>query len=372
MSLSLLLTADVHLGLKFSEYPAIQSELTQARFETLKKLVDLANARNCDLFVVAGDLFDHHRVADKDIVLCKQLLAEFQGKACLVLPGNHDFYAPDNRLWTKFKQLPGDRVIVLEEKKMYPLRHYDLDACIYAAPCDAKRSKTNSTDWVATADKDETVKHHIGIAHGSLNGVSPDPEGNYFPMSESVLANSGMHLWLMGHTDRLQYPATVGLSNMVFYPGTHEPNGLNCTHEGKAWLLNLDDENKITAESIACGKYRFVDETADITGYADMEALIQKFGDASAQTTILRLVLRGSLPKSDFDKSNDFETALKKNLFYVEVDLSGLQPEITEEMIDAEFTKDSFPFRLLKTMAKDPADRRALQLAYDLIKEVKK
>lgn len=96
MSLKLLLTADVHLGLKFSNYPEVQQELSEARFNTLKNVVELANEQKYDLFVVAGDLFDHQRVSERDIVNTAQIINEFQGKLVVVLPGNHDFIIPNN------------------------------------------------------------------------------------------------------------------------------------------------------------------------------------------------------------------------------------------------------------------------------------
>lgn len=372
MSLKIFLTADVHLGLKFSGYPTIQKELAEARFETLQSMIKTANDNQCNLFVIAGDLFDHHRVSDVDVERCKNILNEFQGTACLVLPGNHDFFVPGNSLWTRFTQALGDRVLLLDKKEKLNMKsHYGLDVCVYPAPCHAKHSASNNTDWVAAEVKDPSIRFHIGIAHGSMKGVSPDQKGEYFPMDEDVLAHSGLHVWLMGHTDRMQYPASVQPSSKVFYPGTHEPNGFDCTHEGMAWILTLDEERKIHAESIVCGQYAFVIESVQVTSIEDFEPLLAKYSDHGAQKTVLRVLMSGSIPKDDFPKIGDFEKRLQKLVVYTEIDASQLRSEITEEVIRAEFTAGSFPFRLLSKLSEDAADKKALQIAYDLITGVK-
>ncbi|MBW2122557.1 MAG: metallophosphoesterase, partial [Deltaproteobacteria bacterium] len=62
----------------------------EARFDALKRCVDIANEEACDLFVVGGDLFDRVSVAKRETQRAASILAEFQGKLVAVLPGNHD------------------------------------------------------------------------------------------------------------------------------------------------------------------------------------------------------------------------------------------------------------------------------------------
>jgi hypothetical protein len=52
MSLRILATADLHLGMRFGGYPPpLQAGLSEARFTALEKLVALGNARECRLIV---------------------------------------------------------------------------------------------------------------------------------------------------------------------------------------------------------------------------------------------------------------------------------------------------------------------------------
>ena len=69
MALKIFLTADIHLGMKFASYPEVQSVLSEARFTTLAHCVSIANKEECDLFIVAGDLFDRVSVSDREPLL---------------------------------------------------------------------------------------------------------------------------------------------------------------------------------------------------------------------------------------------------------------------------------------------------------------
>ena len=128
-------TADLHLGMKFAGYPAIQNELINARYETLEKMVEIANREKCELFVIAGDLFDRVTMKPAEIKRAVTILNEFSGDMVLVLPGNHDFYTGDSSLWKEFSKYAGDRVLVLNELKVYDLREHHLDAAIFPGTC---------------------------------------------------------------------------------------------------------------------------------------------------------------------------------------------------------------------------------------------
>ncbi len=53
-------------------------------------------------------------------------------------------------------------------------------------------------------------------------------------------------------------------------------------------------------------------------------------------------------------------------------DDSTVAVEITPDVIDREFTQDSFPHRLLTELARSDEDAQALQIGYEMIQEVKK
>jgi len=134
--MKIFLTSDVHLGMKFAGYPDIQEQLVKARFDALRRCIEEANKHNCDAFIIAGDLFDRVSIAKKDIEKATAILGEFEGKLTAVLPGNHDYVTPGQEgLWSTFQNYSDNSVLVLDECKIYTLKHFDLDCNLYVAPC---------------------------------------------------------------------------------------------------------------------------------------------------------------------------------------------------------------------------------------------
>ena len=94
MLLRMLHTADLHLGMRFTRgyTDAVQQNLIDARFECLERLVSLSNEKKCDLFVVAGDMFDRVKTAQANILRALKALEELETALAVVLPGNHDYF----------------------------------------------------------------------------------------------------------------------------------------------------------------------------------------------------------------------------------------------------------------------------------------
>jgi DNA repair exonuclease SbcCD nuclease subunit len=362
------LTSDVHLAMKFAGYPSVQGKLIEARFDALKRCVDTANERECDLFVVGGDLFDRVSVAKGDIKRAADMLGDFQGRLVAVLPGNHDFITdrPDD-LWAIFQGFVSNHVLVLQSKKIYPLKAYDLDANLYAAPCEAKHSAQNNVGWIREIEKEKDVALNIGVAHGSLEGLSPDFNKDYYPMTEAELLACGLDLWLMGHT-HIPYPTVAGLKSKIFYPGIPEPDGFDCDHEGKGLLIEISRDKQIKSNFVDTGVYRFSHEEAEIDSWNDAEKFLTKYSDLKHRNTLLKLKMRGRLPEDEYESLRTFREALGKSLCFFQFDSTEVTIKITPDVIDREFTEHSFPYRLLKGLA-ETEDFEALQVAYELIQE---
>ncbi len=368
MPLKILHTSDVHLGMKYANYPDAQ-KLSEARFETLDKLVKMANNESCDLFVIAGDLFHLASVPKGQIYKAAEILKEFNGKLVLVLPGNHDFLSVDKMdLWGIFKDKAGDNLLLLEKKEIYDLRRYDLDINLYPAPCASKHSEINCIGWIKDAPKDNNVKYHIGIAHGSLEGFSPDFDRKYYPMTVSELMECGLDLWLMGHT-HIPYPEKTGEEDNIFYPSTPEPDGFDCGHEGGGWLLEISDDKKIRPQFLKTGAYHFLHEEALVNEASDIERLKTQYSSGYSKK-LLKLKLKGRLQKDDYKRLSELKEYLDSQLFYLQFDSSEVSEKVTLDDINRTFTEGSFPYLLLTRLAEGD-DIEALQIAHDLLLEQK-
>ena len=373
MALRILHTADLHLGMKFTgRYPPeVRERLVKVRFETLGNLVETANAEKVELFIIAGDLFHDQNVARRDIRAAAEALGRFTGRVVLVLPGNHDFLQEgESPLWDRFLETTGDRVLLLSEPRPYPLADFELPVVIYPGPCTAKHSTANAIGWIESGPRD-IDNWHIGVAHGCLEGVSPDFHGDYYPMTQEELRQAGLDFWLMGHTHIRVPDANQGQQSRVLFPATPEPDGFDCRHPGHAWLIELNDDRSLSYRSLVTGHYRFSVQEVNVSSEDDLQSLRARFRQLSPEQDLVKLTLKGRLPGELFAQQGALLEELKDTVLHLEPDFTELFRRITSEDVDREFTEGSFPHRLLTRLVLAGGDPRVLQWAYDLIQEVR-
>ena len=369
MSIKIFHVADLHIGMKFNSYPTYVSEVLQkARIESLEKLIETANLQQCDLFVIAGDLFNGISGIDKKTISkVMSALEGFAGKCVAVLPGNHDYDNGMIDLWTDFKK-KNDKIVLLNESYPYSLEKYGLNTMLYPAPCQTKHSSENNISWIKDYKVDDEFIN-IGIAHGSLAGLSPDLKNEYYTMTESELLKIPVDAWLLGHT-HITYPNKQTISdNKIFNPGTPEPDGLDCLHSGSAWLISVSDEKKVKGELITTGLYRFIDQVFNIESKNDLIKLENDIIQTNADKTIARISLDGRVTEDLYQEAVEILDRIEKSILYLRRDVSAFGIKITKEKIHKEFSEGSFPQLLLMELTDD---ENALQLAYEFIMGVKK
>jgi len=362
-------TADLHIGMKFNSYPEDVKQLLQkARIEVIENMVKLANDENCNIFVVAGDLFDRINGIDKKTISkTVSALEQFQGDCVIVLPGNHDYDNGMVDLWTNFNKETTDKILYINEEVPYSLNDYGINAIIYPAPCHQKHSNENNLGWIKEEDIDKNYIN-IGVGHGAIIGLSPDLDSTYYNMSLDELENTMMDMWLLGHT-HVVYPFQENVvSERIFNSGTPEPDGLDCKHQGSAWVIDLDDNKGIKAKSVITGRYRFIDRKYDVNDRDDLEDIMKDIIDDNSKHTIARINVSGRVEEDTYNYRQDIFQNISKEILYLIIEDNDLGIKITTEKIHKEFSDGSFPQQLLLSLSDD---EDTLQLAYELIMEVK-
>ena len=365
-------TGDLHLGMKFANYPDVAEELSAARYTALEKIVFIGSEKNCDLLVVAGDLFDRVNVSKKEIMRAAGILNDFKGKGVCILPGNHDYFAgKGSTLWSVFREETGGNVLFLGQKKPYSLRHLDLDCLILPGPCESKHSPLHALSWISAGDAPEHHAVTVGIVHGSVEGVSPDFDDQYYPMKLGFFDDLPASLWIAGHTHQAQEHKLKNCT--VVFPGTPEPDGFDFTRKGTASCIEIDGSGTVVVEQVETGGYLFKRETREIAGLEDLDAVLKGTEDencADVKKTLLKLALKGRVAPETFEGINRLRRRLSEAFFYSEVDDTSLSLKITREMVEKEFSRGSFPYLLLMELL-DGGDSEALHTAYDLLLEAR-
>ena len=371
MSLKIFHTSDLHIGMKFMHYPDdLRDSLIEARFKCLETMVKQANDHGCQLFVVAGDLFEKQNISKRDIIRVKSILTGFAGGTVCLLPGNHDYINDSTDLWHTFEQDLPDNILILKEEKPYYLREKDHDITLYPAPCHAKHSVDNNLAWMSDITTSPDNGYRIGIAHGALEGISPDLSGQYYSMSLNELNFLPIHLWLLGHT-HLPYPADEQTTaTKCFNAGTPEPDGMDCRHRGTAWLIKVSDEQVIEARQLNTGIYRFIDNAETLTDEASLQRVSEKYLTQEAGSVLLRLTLDGYVSDEIFESRHNVYRHMEEKLAYLKVLDQSLRVKFSTERIRSQFTEGSLPAVLLQELVASHGEDTA-HLAYELIREVK-
>ena len=375
--IKLFVTGDVHLGKKYDRYPQIRDILIRSRFDCLRDMVMRAEAECCDLFAVTGDLFDSiNTVKTGDVKKAAGILSEFNGTV-LILPGNHDYYTGDEKVWKDFENaLAGldHNMIILNEFREYPFDIGDDRVVFYPAYCQSKHSKENNLEWIRNAAMDPEAIN-IGIAHGALKGLAPDIKEEYFPMSESELLAMPADVWLLGHT-HIPYPKDLETDRditgyRIFNPGTHEQTDLSNNTEGCCFIISVEKRRgtaKVSARKYVSGKIRYYDLAIKLQGNQEgslTDSLRTAVGNIP-ERSVVRAGLSGTVSRQDYaDRQMIYRELLSGFLSY-EVNDSELSEEITVERIQNEFADTSFAAGLLEQFLEKPAE---LQMVYQLLQE---
>ncbi len=368
-------TADNHIGLRFTSRPYpedLKKNLVEERFLALERAVEAANQREADLLVIAGDLFENTRVPLTAIRRTADILNGFAGMNVVVLPGNHDFYEPGNEaLWGRFSEaMEENRLTLLNKPEPLTLPVGEVEVVFYPGPCTSKHSTANAIGWIEGHPKDAAAIN-IGVAHGSIAGVSPDKDEKYYPMTPENLRKASVDFWLLGHT-HLRYPVEPRTEGALFYiPSTHTPDGFDCDHEGFVWCLEVGPDKRVVAESVRTGAFRFYEWQRTVDSMLSFEELKKEISALDPESTLLKLVLSGRLSEEEIGLLGEYVRGIAGHFLYAEVSHENVALNINREYIDANFSRESLPHRLLSAFSAKPEDNLVLQLAHELIKEAR-
>lgn len=373
-------TGDNHIGKTYSKYPEVKDILIQSRFDSLRNMVIKAEEVGCGLFIITGDLFDNtFKIKVSDVKKVVDILSMFSGDV-IVLPGNHDYYAGDEKVWKDFEKslLNVDHNITLiKEFKTYNFEVGEEKVVIYPAFCQSKLSETNNLDWIKNSKIQESGVINIGIAHGALQGVTPDIKEEYFLMSEAELVGIPVDIWLLGHT-HIPYPNvlkededTIGYK--VFNAGTHEQTDISNNTEGNGFIITIEKNgniSKIMARKFVSGHVRYFDIKLAVNPNSD-DALAKALNEAISgidDYSIVKITISGSVKHEEYmNKENIYKECLGRFLTYKKND-NELSEEITVDKIRDEFAETSFAAKFMEGLITNPTE---LQMAYQLIQECK-
>jgi DNA repair exonuclease SbcCD nuclease subunit len=373
--LKIFMTGDNHIGLKYAKYGEKAAFLAEKRISAFRDMVKKANEEECGLFVITGDLFENiSGIAKRDIASLLNILSEFNGTVA-VLPGNHDYYDEDAKVWKDFKAASDSchNILILNEYRPYSVLAGDDEVVIYPAFCTSKHSKPgeNNLDWV----KDENIlpdeTYRIGIAHGAVEGETIDSEGRYFLMTRKELEAIPVDAWLIGHT-HVPFPNNLAKEfsacDKIFNAGSHVQPDVATNTEGSCFIIEISKDKKVKAKKFLSGNIRFYRPEIKVSAGNMEEILERELSEFNSESVIDGMVISGTADKDEYeDRREIIENALAR-FVSGSYDDSALSRLISKELIDSEFAETSLSAAVLSALLEEPKEA---QLVYELLGELK-
>ncbi len=371
--LKIFLTGDTHVGLKYAGHEQ-SATLVEARLAAFDRMVRMANDEDCDLFVIAGDLFENtYSIAKRDVARVFTALSGFHGTVA-VLPGNHDYYDRDVKVWQTVRDIvtPLDNVVLLTEYRPYPLTVGKKEIVLYPALCTSLHSQAgqNNLGWIKEQAWEDDGAYRLGVAHGAVEGETVDREGQYFLMSRRELESIPVDAWLIGHT-HVPFPSLptelTATSEQIFNAGTHVQTDVACHTEGACVIVEIADDRSLRAKRVVTGDLRFVRLLLTLSA-GTMEQTIHGAVASLDDRTVVDLVLRGAVSAAEYEnRAAILETALSRFIEGTYND-HALTRLISQDLIDTEFPETSFAAGLLSSLLSEPKEA---QLMYELLQDLK-
>ena len=346
MGLKILHSADWHLDSPFLGFTEQQRQfLREAQRKIPGKVAELCRREDCDMVLLAGDLFDGEASRESLDLLKREL--ENCGVPVLIAPGNHDFCG-DGSPWRE-DRWPENVFVFTEGLESVTIQ--GLDCRIYGAAFQSMDCPSLLEGFRAQGDE----KYCVAVLHGDpLQRNSP-----YNPITNAQVRNSSLDYLALGHVHK------AGLfrsgETLCAWPGCPMGRGWDETGEKGVCIVTLDQEAQVQTKSLYLP--RFFDLEAEVNDNAAeaVEALLP----AVPGEDFYRITLTGNGPV-------DLEALKTEFSEYPNLELRDRTEPPVEVWADAD--QDSLEgiyFGMLrKAMEDSPENARRIQLAAEISRKL--
>lgn len=240
-------SADIHLDAPFAGRTA--QEAAYLRRELLAvpgKLAELCLARQCDLVLLCGDLFDGPYSQESYRALVDAM--ERMAVPVFVSPGNHDHLGLESpwerEIWPK-------NVHIFKKERVESVELPNLNCRVYGAGYQAMDCP-GVLDGFAAAGAE---KYHVAMLHADPT----QPATPYCPMTSEQVRESGLQYLALGHVHKAG--SFRAGETLCAWPGCPMGRGYDETGEKGALIVELGET--ASAEFVPLNTPRFYDLQSD-------------------------------------------------------------------------------------------------------------
>ncbi len=346
MGLKILHTADWHLDSPFRGFtPEQRGLLMAAQREIPGKITDLCLREDCDLMLLAGDIFDGIP-SGETVALVKREL-ERCGVPVLIAPGNHDFCGPGSP-WLE-ERWPDN--VFLFTGGLESVTISALNCRIYGAGYQSMDCPALLEEFQAEGPE----KYKIAVLHGD----PAQKNSPYNPITTAQVRGSGLDYLALGHIHKA---GTFRAGNtLCAWPGCPMGRGWDETGEKGVCIVTLGDSVALQAVSLDLPRFQELDTQVGPDPAQSVEALLPGLGGRD----FYRISLTG------WGKVN-LEALKERFRGYANLELRD-QTEDPDTLWEGagEDTLEGVYFRMLKNaMEEDPDNAARIQQAAEISRQI--
>lgn len=347
-------TGDLHLDSSFCRYGALDADRLRERGRALlRRIFACAIQEECDMLLIAGDLFDSRVITPETERLFVSLIREFE-RPVVVSPGNHDPYEAGS-FWQR-SQLP-DNLHVFNSKELqcfeFPELHATVFGYAFLSPSFPERPLLEAT---APAKQEGEIR--LLCAHGDLS----DPMSRYAPITGNDLLKFSFDYAAMGHVHN-----RAGSSTLASYCGFPEGRSFDEEGEGGVMLVSVTD-GVVATERKCLSQVQFLRAELDVSGCEsadELEARLAAFADSmkhDLSQTHLRLSLVGMMEEGIAEEWKLRESETEKRFAFFSL-RDHTTPAVSGEYLMRDPTiRGAFYRTLLDQIRGDDPEKRELAL----------
>ena len=323
--IKILHAADLHLDSPFVALaPEQASQRREEQRQMIRRLGQECEARDCQLLLLAGDLFDSDRVYRDTAELLCQTLGGLKARV-FIAPGNHDPWSP----LSPYATLPWpENVHIFRSRRVEAVTLEELKLTVYGAAFTEPREPGLLEDFTAPEDGNARIM----VIHGTLG----DPSSVYNPISDETVEASGLDYLALGHVHR-QELRRIGRT-LAANPGCAMGRGFDETGEKGALYVELEEDG-CTAVPVGLGGRVY--QTLSVCVGDDALASVEAALPADTERDIYRITLTGNCPAPDLDA---LRAALAPRFYALELKDATLPPlelwqDAGEDSLKGEFLR---------------------------------
>lgn len=291
-------TADVHLDSPFSGLPPRCAEMRRNELrQTFVSMMTAAKRADCDLILIAGDLFDGALVTRETVrMLCREF--EDFGRPIFVAPGNHDPASPGS-VWQKVTFPDNVHVFTSTDPEGIDLADEnggDTGVTVYGYAFTGP-DLTEVPFEGMRADDPERI--NLLVCHCDMLGL----KSTDCPVTAAHLAAFGADYAALGH---IHNPPAAGPGNRYAYCGCPEPRAFDELGPKGALFVEIEKEDGVSSVSLRRVRFsrrRYEKGEVDCTGVASLAEIRERIGQKAAaegwgDDTLAQVRLTGFVPPS--------------------------------------------------------------------------